>query len=180
MTAHLTACPVCVHICVCVWVWTVCVCVCVCPQLHISHARVPSERLKKISNEPVMDWWPSQSPKLLITEVCVSVCVCVYLDRLVCCTVPPQCADPGRCPLRKPAGGYCRFASSCSVPLRTSQSTWTMKTSTTSCRPLKMGMWGSYMFKLEEQFNPKTKNAVFVLSSVPFIHLDAEFWRYRT
>lgn len=33
------------------------------------------ERLKKISNEPVMDWWPSQSPKLLITEVCVAVCV---------------------------------------------------------------------------------------------------------
>lgn len=86
-----------------------------------------------------MDWWLIQGPKLLNTDVCVWMCV--YLDKAVCCTVLPQCAGLGRCPLRELVGGCCRFVSSCSVPLHMSQSTWTMKTNMTSCRPLNPGDW---------------------------------------
>lgn len=71
---------------------------------------------------------------------CLSLrCVCEYLDKAACCTVPPQCEDPGRCPHRRLAGGCCRFVFSCSDPLHTSLSTWTTKTSMTSCRPLNRG-----------------------------------------
>lgn len=60
-----------------------------------------------------------------------------YLDRAVCCRVPPQCAGQGRYPLRTLALGWCRSVFSCNALLHTSLSTLTKMTNKTSLHPLK-------------------------------------------
>lgn len=121
---------VCVFLCVCLCPYS-CVSVCVPSVAHQSCMTALATKENK--------QWTCDGSVAVLEPWAAYLCVwlCVYLDRAVYYTEPLQCEGPSRCLLRMLEEGCCRFASSCSVLLRRSQSTWTMKTSKTSCHPLK-------------------------------------------